>query len=113
MKFTHETSYRGDEALRKLAAAHVTIAGVGALGSNLADSLARQGVEQLRLIDMDRVEEHNLGTQIYGVADIGSLKVDAAENLLYRNVEVEAETCLLYTSPSPRDATLSRMPSSA
>ena len=26
---------------------------------------------------------------------------------------VEARTCLLYTSPSPRDATLSRMPSSA
>ena len=25
----------------------------------------------------------------------------------------EAEACLLYTSPSPRDATLSRMPSSA
>ena len=25
----------------------------------------------------------------------------------------EKETCLLYTSPSPRDATLSRMPSSA
>ena len=24
-----------------------------------------------------------------------------------------ADTCLLYTSPSPRDATLSRMPSSA
>ena len=26
---------------------------------------------------------------------------------------VAAESCLLYTSPSPRDATLSRMPSSA
>ena len=26
---------------------------------------------------------------------------------------IEAQTCLLYTSPSPRDATLSRMPSSA
>ena len=26
---------------------------------------------------------------------------------------VYAHTCLLYTSPSPRDATLSRMPSSA
>ena len=25
----------------------------------------------------------------------------------------KAENCLLYTSPSPRDATLSRMPSSA
>ena len=26
---------------------------------------------------------------------------------------VEGKACLLYTSPSPRDATLSRMPSSA
>ena len=26
---------------------------------------------------------------------------------------VDGDTCLLYTSPSPRDATLSRMPSSA
>ena len=29
------------------------------------------------------------------------------------NVFSEAGNCLLYTSPSPRDATLSRMPSSA
>ena len=29
----------------------------------------------------------------------------------YRNINPQA--CLLYTSPSPRDATLSRMPSSA
>ena len=28
-------------------------------------------------------------------------------------VRILAEVCLLYTSPSPRDATLSRMPSSA
>ena len=30
-----------------------------------------------------------------------------------RRAEINASTCLLYTSPSPRDATLSRMPSSA
>ena len=30
-----------------------------------------------------------------------------------REREREIESCLLYTSPSPRDATLSRMPSSA
>ena len=29
------------------------------------------------------------------------------------NIECGQQTCLLYTSPSPRDATLSRMPSSA
>ena len=28
-------------------------------------------------------------------------------------ITLEANPCLLYTSPSPRDATLSRMPSSA
>ena len=30
-----------------------------------------------------------------------------------RQERLDAATCLLYTSPSPRDATLSRMPSSA
>ena len=39
------------------------------------------------------------------------------DEALTRKGELEAEsaarTCLLYTSPSPRDATLSRMPSSA
>ena len=29
------------------------------------------------------------------------------------DINASANTCLLYTSPSPRDATLSRMPSSA
>ena len=31
----------------------------------------------------------------------------------YLDIEVNYSICLLYTSPSPRDATLSRMPSSA
>ena len=43
--------------------------------------------------------------------------LDNAESKLYDvtqgNIKKSSETCLLYTSPSPRDATLSRMPSSA
>ena len=31
----------------------------------------------------------------------------------YSQINAEVIACLLYTSPSPRDATLSRMPSSA
>ena len=35
-------------------------------------------------------------------------------NILYQIIEPPmTKNCLLYTSPSPRDATLSRMPSSA
>ena len=37
--------------------------------------------------------------------------VKKAESILYQNEK--SKSCLLYTSPSPRDATLSRMPSSA
>ena len=44
-------------------------------------------------------------------------KADAAKDELKRitikNFDVMIKPCLLYTSPSPRDATLSRMPSSA
>ena len=35
------------------------------------------------------------------------------ENLRFHPEEEKNDPCLLYTSPSPRDATLSRMPSSA
>ena len=39
---------------------------------------------------------------------------DRAKRLLDENIDkLHAMACLLYTSPSPRDATLSRMPSSA
>ena len=38
---------------------------------------------------------------------------DCNSDFLYRKELGGADSCLLYTSPSPRDATLSRMPSSA
>ena len=38
---------------------------------------------------------------------------DIDGNPQFDNVDVENEDCLLYTSPSPRDRTRSRMPSSA
>ena len=40
-------------------------------------------------------------------------KVVEKVNVLISNDAAVGGTCLLYTSPSPRDATLSRMPSSA
>ena len=53
---------------------------------------------------------------------IGNSVIKAGERLLarvpvvspvYNSLKQIVTTCLLYTSPSPRDATLSRMPSSA
>jgi molybdopterin/thiamine biosynthesis adenylyltransferase len=91
-KFHHEQIYRGDAVMAKLATTQIVIAGVGALGSNLADTLARQGTNRLRLIDYDRVEEHNLGTQAYAQADIGHFKAEAMKKHLFRIAGVEAES---------------------
>lgn len=90
-KFTHEESYRGKDLLDKLAKKQIILCGAGALGSNLADMLCRQGVSKLRVIDMDRVEVHNIGTQIYGDADVGAMKVAALKNRIFRDSGVEIE----------------------
>jgi molybdopterin/thiamine biosynthesis adenylyltransferase len=92
-KFHHEAIYRGTEQFAKLANQQLTICGVGALGSHLADNLARQGVRQMRIIDRDRVEEHNVSTQLYGESDVGAWKVEVLRQKLFRatGIEVEAQ----------------------
>ena len=48
------------------------------------------------------------------IARLHVRSMEQLDTLLDRlNTHAETNTCLLYTSPSPRDATLSRMPSSA
>lgn len=75
--------------MRKIAAASVLICGAGALGSNLAETLARMGFTNITVIDKDRVEEHNIGTQVYSLDDVGGQKAELLRNLLYREVGVE------------------------
>jgi molybdopterin-synthase adenylyltransferase len=87
----HERSYRGTEALDRLRTARVAVCGAGALGGNLAESLARQGIGRLLLIDRDRVEEGNLCTQPYQRSDIGRPKARILANALFRAVGTEAE----------------------
>lgn len=71
---SHESEYRGDDAIAKLAAFRIFVAGAGAIGSNLLDNLARIGCESLSTIDFDRIELANIGTQRYGRKDVGNLK---------------------------------------
>lgn len=69
----------GDEAQRRLAAAHVAIVGAGGLGSPTVLALASAGVGTLTVIDDDDVELSNLQRQvIHRVADVGAPKVASA-----------------------------------
>ncbi len=55
--------YIGKEGQKKLNDSSVSIVGIGALGSVASELLARAGVGNLRLIDRDVVEIHNLQRQ--------------------------------------------------
>lgn len=83
---------RGQAALRH---AHVTIVGCGALGSNLANLLARAGVGYLRIVDRDVVELSNLHRQVlYDENDVSQSlpKAEAANRHLRRiNSATEVE----------------------
>ena len=52
-----------------------------------------------------------LGEQYEGIATGRDVEWEPLVD--FRRMDVSENTCLLYTSPSPRDATLSRMPSCA
>ncbi len=77
----------------------ITICGVGALGGNLAETLARMGFAHLKLIDKDRVEMRNLSTQPYSRAEVGTPKARALANSLYRAVQTKAEPIVIELTP--------------
>lgn len=89
--FHHEALYRGKEALARLSQARLVVCGAGAVGSNLVDNLVRQGFRSIRVIDDDRVESHNVGTQTYGAGDVGAFKAEVLQADVFRAVGVEIE----------------------
>ncbi|MSR31925.1 MAG: thiazole biosynthesis adenylyltransferase ThiF [Gemmataceae bacterium] len=54
----------GEEGQKKLLASRVTLCGCGALGTVLANNLARAGVGKIRIVDRDFIEPSNLQRQV-------------------------------------------------
>lgn len=83
----------GKAVQEKFDSATVAICGLGGLGSNIANALARAGVGKLILIDFDEVDITNLHRQQYKISQIGKYKTDAmAENLGEVNPYIELIT---------------------
>jgi tRNA threonylcarbamoyladenosine dehydratase len=58
--------------------AHVVVVGIGGVGSWAVEALARSGVRQLTLIDMDHVSESNINRQIHALEPtLGQSKAEA------------------------------------
>ncbi len=68
----------GDAGYARLRAARVAVVGVGGVGSWAVEALARSGVAELTLIDLDHVAESNVNRQVQALGrTLGQAKVQA------------------------------------
>jgi adenylyltransferase/sulfurtransferase len=73
----------GDQGQRRLSASRILLIGCGALGTVIAEQLARAGVGQLRIADRDIVELSNLQRQtLFDETSIDQPKATAAASRL-------------------------------
>ncbi len=72
---------------------NVTIIGCGSTGSFVALNLAKMGVKNIKVIDFDIVEAHNLPNQFYRTQDINKPKVEALKEIIkdFTGTEIEIE----------------------
>lgn len=62
----------------------IHIIGLGAMGSNIAETLARLGITHMHLYDFDTVDSPNIANQVYYPHQITMLKTKATEENLTR-----------------------------
>jgi adenylyltransferase/sulfurtransferase len=74
----------GEAGQRRIAGAVAVVAGLGALGTHVADLLARAGVGTLRLVDRDLVELSNLQRQSLFAEEDAAAALPKAEAALRR-----------------------------
>ena len=87
----------------------VVVLGAGGSGLRAAVGLSEAGLKTACISKVFPTRSHTSAAQGGISASLGNMGEDDWRWHMYDTVK----GCLLYTSPSPRDATLSRMPSSA
>lgn len=104
-RYARQTRYSrlGEDGQRRLLASRVLICGCGALGTVLANTLARAGVGKLRIVDRDFIETNNLQRQVlFDEDDVAAElpKAIAAANKLRKiNSEIEIEPIVADIGP--------------
>lgn len=85
----------GEAGQRRLLASRILVCGCGALGSVIANTLARAGVGYLRIVDRDFLELNNLQRQVlYDEADVAAglpKAIAAASKLRQINSQITIE----------------------
>lgn len=78
-KITEATYFGRGAFSSKLTNQKIALIGLGAIGSMVAESLARSGISYIGLWDGDLVEPGNICRSAYSIHDLGDSKVDAIQ----------------------------------
>lgn len=96
----------GTAGLARLQSAHVAVVGLGGVGSWVVEALARTGVGQLTLIDMDEVCLSNVNRQIHALdSTVGRAKAEVLDERIREiapDCEVRSEVCFFTESSAER-----------
>ena len=91
-RFVRTAMVLGPSAVENLRTKRVAVFGIGGVGGNCAEALARSGVGTLDLIDSDDVCESNLNRQVFALhSTVGMKKTDAAKQ---RIMDISPETAV-------------------
>ncbi len=102
----------GEGATLRLEQAHVMVAGIGGVGSWTAEALARTGVGELTLVDLDHIAESNVNRQIHALTDtLGQAKIAAmADRIAGINPDCRVNLVDDFVEPGNIDALLQARP---
>ena len=91
----------GMDAADRIQGSHVAIVGIGGVGSWAAEALARSGVGQISLLDMDHVAESNINRQVHALTStLGMAKIAAMrERIALINPSCKVHCVDLFVEP--------------
>lgn len=93
-EFSRTELLLGGGAVRRLAESHVTVFGIGGVGSHCIEALARGGVGRLTLVDSDVVSVSNINRQSIALhSTVGRYKTQVMRERLL-DINPELKICL-------------------
>jgi tRNA A37 threonylcarbamoyladenosine dehydratase len=89
------------DAADRIQNSHVAVIGIGGVGSWAAEALARSGVGEISLLDMDHIAESNINRQVHALTStLGMAKIEAMrERIAHINPHCKVHCLDLFVEP--------------
>jgi len=91
----------GLQAAERIRSSHIAIVGIGGVGSWAAEALARSGVGEITLLDMDHIAESNINRQVHALTStLGMAKILAMrERIAHINPDCKVHCVDAFVEP--------------